>query len=197
MTQSRQQKYEDMTGSQRRRVKALLLLRATLVGVVVMVAYYVLPMNDPGISGIVVLIVGLLVLACVLAWEVRSILNSPFPRVQAFQTLLVGIPLLLCVFASAYFMVELAQPDSFTQPMNKVGAMYFTVTVLSTVGFGDITAKTDFARSLVTGQMILNLVVLGLIIRLLSTAVTVGLHRQSANHPIPRSDPGRPAPVTE
>ena len=85
-----------------------------------MVGSYLLPMNDPGISGIVALVVALLVLGGALAWEVRAILNSPFPRVQAFQTLLVGIPLLLCVFASAYFMVELSQPDSFTQPMNKV-----------------------------------------------------------------------------
>ena len=179
MARSRQH-YEDLTAPRRRRMKALLLVRATLVGLVVIVGYYALPMNDPGISGIVVLVVGLLVLAGVLAWEVRSILNSPFPRVQAFQTLLVGIPLLLCVFASAYFVVGLSQPGSFTQPMNKVGALYFTVSVLSTVGFGDITAKTDFARGLVTFQMILNLVVLGLVVRLLSTAVTVGLHRQTA-----------------
>jgi hypothetical protein len=153
----------------------------------------VLPMNEPGISGTVVLVVGLLVLAGVLTWQIREILTAPFPRVQAFQTLLVGIPLLLCIFASAYFVISLSQPDSFTQPMNKVGAMYFTVSVLTTVGFGDITATTDFTRSLVTVQMILNLVVLGLIIRLLTTAVTVGLQRQSAKHP----NPGPSAPATE
>ena len=196
MARSRERQ-ADPAGSGPRRVKALLLIRASLVGVVIVSGYYVLPMNNPGISGIVVLVVGLIVLAGVLAWEVRSILNSAFPRVQAFQTLLVGIPLLLCVFAAVYFMVGLSQPDSFTQPMDKVGAMYFTVSVLSTVGFGDITAKTDFARSLVTVQMILNLVVLGLVVRLMSTAVTIGLHRQSAQHPTPGSDPGRPVSVTE
>ena len=194
---ARQQHYDELTVSRRRRVKALLLIRATLVGVVVVVGYYVLPMDEPGISGIVVLVVGLLVLAGVLAWQIREILNSPFPRVQAFQALLVGIPVLLCVFAAAYFVIGLTQADSFTQPMDKVGAMYFTVTVLSTVGFGDITAKTDFARSLVTVQMILNLVVLGLVVRLLSTAVTVGLQRQSAKQANPGPDPGHAAPATE
>jgi hypothetical protein len=195
MARSRQH-YEELTGSRRRRVKALLLLRAALVGVVVVVGYYMLPMNEPGI-GAIVLVVGLLVLAGVLAWQIREILNSPFPRVQAFQALLVGIPLLLCVFAAAYFVMGWAQPDSFTQPMNKVGAMYFTVSVLSTVGFGDITATTDLARSLVTVQMILNLVVLGLFIRLLTSAVTVGLQRQSAKNPNRRPDPGPSAPGTE
>ena len=81
--------------------------------------------------------------------------------------------------------------------MNKVGAMYFTVSVLSTVGFGDITAKTDLARSVVTGQMILNLIVLGLVIRLLTTAVAVGLQRQSATHPNPDPESGHSAPATD
>ncbi|HEY7812742.1 MAG TPA: potassium channel family protein [Nakamurella sp.] len=195
MARSRQ-RYEDLSRSRRRRVKTFLLIRSALVGAFIVVGYYLLPMNEPGI-GAVVLVAGLLVLAGVLAWQIREILNSPFPRVQAFQTLLVGIPLLLCVFASAYFVIGLSQVDSFTQPMNKVGAMYFTVTVVSTVGFGDITAKTDLARSLVTVQMILNLVVLGLVIRLLTSAVTVGLQRQSAKQPNPGPDPGRSAPATD
>ena len=55
--------------------------------------------------------------------------------------------MLLCVFATSYYVVAVNQADSFTQPMNKVGATYFTVAVFSTVGFGDITAKTDLARS--------------------------------------------------
>ena len=66
----------------------------------------------------------------------------------------------------------------------------------SSLGFGDITAKTDLARSLVTVQMLLSLVVLGLVVKLFSTAVTVGLKRQSAKHPDPGPDPGQAAPAT-
>jgi voltage-gated potassium channel len=120
------------------------------------------------VSGTVLLAVGLLLIAVIVVWQVRVIINSPFPRVQAVQAMLVGIPLLLCVFATCYYVVGVNQADSFTQPMNKVGAMYFTVTVFSTVGFGDITAKTDLARSLVTVQMLLSLVVLGLVVKLFS-----------------------------
>ncbi len=74
--------------------------------------------------------------------------------------------------------------------------MYFTVTVFSTVGFGDITAKTDLARTLVTLQMIFSLVVLGLLVKLFSTAVSVGLKRQSAKHPNPGPEPGQSAAAT-
>jgi voltage-gated potassium channel len=195
MARSRQ-RYEDLSPSRRRRVKAVLLARSALVAVGLVAAYYVLPMDAPGLSGTVVLLVGLLLLAGVLTWQIRAILNSPFPRVQGFQALIVGIPLLLGVFAAGYYVIGLSQVDAFTQPMDKVGAMYFTVTVFSTVGFGDITAKTDLARNVVTVQMILNLVVFGSVVKLLTTAVNVGLKRQSAKHPDPGPDPGQSAPAT-
>ena len=49
-----------------------------------------------------------------------------------------------------------------------------TVTIFSTVGFGDISAASEAARVLVTVQMILDLIVLGLGIRILVGAVDVG-----------------------
>ena len=52
--------------------------------------------------------------------------------------------------------------------------LYFTVTVLSTVGFGDITAKTQAARLVVTGQMIADLVILALAIKIIVGAVSRG-----------------------
>ena len=163
-----QQWYDNLSPSKRRRVKARMVNRAAFVGAGILIAYYVLPIDSPGVSGTVLLAVGLLLIAVIVVWQVRVIINSPFPRVQAVQAMLVGIPLLLCVFATCCYAVGVNQADSFTQPMNKVGAMYLTVTMFSTVGFGDITAKTDLARSLVTVQMLLSLVVLGLVVKLFS-----------------------------
>jgi hypothetical protein len=56
-------------------------------------------------------------------------------------------------------------------------ASYYTVTVFSTVGFGDITAKTELARTLVTVQMLVNLVVIGLVAKVIFGAewMTKGL----------------------
>jgi voltage-gated potassium channel len=53
----------------------------------------------------------------------------------------------------------------------KIDALYFTVTIVSTVGFGDITATGQGARALVTAHMIVNLVLLTVAIRLLSWAL--------------------------
>ena len=45
------------------------------------------------------------------------------------------------------------------------------MTTFATVGFGDITATSQFARVLVTVQMILDLIVLGAVIRVFIGAV--------------------------
>ena len=58
--------------------------------------------------------------------------------------------------------------------------MYFSSTVFTTVGFGDITAKTEAARLAVTLQMWLDLVFLGLVVRIVVNAVKFNQQRRTA-----------------
>ena len=60
-------------------------------------------------------------------------------------------------------------------------SLYFTVTVFSTVGFGDITATSQATRVLAILHMLADLVLVGLIVRVLLRAVQVGQRRQG--HP--------------
>jgi voltage-gated potassium channel len=53
--------------------------------------------------------------------------------------------------------------------------------VFTTVGFGDITAKSEGARLLVTGQMITDLIILGIGAKVILGAVTRGRQRQPGN----------------
>ena len=182
-------RYEDLTPSHRHRLEAVLLARSVIVGILLFVAYYLLPLNKPEGFGVALLVGGLILVAAVVAWQVRAIQNSPFPRLRGFQTLISGIPLLLVVFAAVYYLTGQAQADSFTQPMDKIGAMYFTVTVFSTVGFGDITATTDLARTLVTVQMLVNLVVIGLVAKVIFGAVDTGVKKRSAKNHQPPAPP--------
>ena len=42
-------------------------------------------------------------------------------------------------------------------PLTKVSSLYFTMTILSTVGFGDIVASSDASRIAVMIQMVVGL----------------------------------------
>ena len=88
--------------------------------------------------------------------------------------------LFLALFASSYFVMARLAATSFSAPLTRTDSLYFTVTVFSTVGFGDITAKTETARLVVTGQMIADLVILGLAIKVIVGAVKRG--RQQSPH---------------
>ena len=74
----------------------------------------------------------------------------------------------------------------------RTDALYFTVTVFSTVGFGDITAVTEVARVLVTGQMIAGIAILGLGARIIVDAVKRGQQRQPMQAGDAAPDPDGP-----
>jgi hypothetical protein len=85
------------------------------------------------------------------------------------EALLTSLYLLIIVFATIYYFVASRSPDQFDGIADRMDSLYFTVTVISTVGFGDIHAVGTFGRALVTGQMIINLIYVGTALRLLSS----------------------------
>ena len=78
-------RYEDLTSAQRNRLITKLLTRSILVALLIVVAYYTLPLDRPADAGLVILIVGLLALAGILSWQIRKIVGSPFPRIRAAE----------------------------------------------------------------------------------------------------------------
>ena len=114
---------------------------------------------------------------------------SPFPGLRAVEALATSIPLFLLLFAATYDVMGAIAASSFNQPMTRTNALYFTVTVFATVGFGDITAKTETARLLVTGQMIIDLIILGIGARVILGAVQRSRQRQPHDTPY---HPARP-----
>ena len=60
-------------------------------------------------------------------------------------------------------------------PLDRTSALYFAVTVFSTVGFGDIAPCTDPARLVVTVQMLADLAVIAVVIQLIFGAVNRAL----------------------
>ena len=64
-------------------------------------------------------------------------------------------------FAVFYLNLSARDPDAFSEPLGRTAALYFTMTTLTTVGYGDITARTDAARIAVMVQFLFNVAVIG------------------------------------
>jgi hypothetical protein len=73
--------------------------------------------------------------------------------------------------------MERASGASFSEPMTRTDALYFTVTVFSTVGFGDIVPKSEAARVVLIFQMLGDIAILGAGVRILLSAVRRGRQR--------------------
>ena len=141
--------------------------------------YYLLPLDhldDPVLA--LVLVVGLLAIVGLCAWQVRAIQRSRYPAMRAIEGLAFAVPLFLLLFAAGYYVLASRTPGAFTELVNRTDALYFTVTVFSTVGFGDIAPVTQPARVAVLVQMVADLLVLGVLLRAVTGAVQVGRARR-------------------
>jgi MFS superfamily sulfate permease-like transporter len=151
-----------------------------LAGGGVVYLYFVAPLSG-GWTGHTALLlgIGLVAVALLVGWQTWAIARSPYPRLRAAAVLALSFPPLVLLFAGTYVVLARDRPDSFTQPLNRVDGLYFSVTVFATVGFGDIVARTAEARLLVTGQMLCDLLYVGLVVRSLVTAAQIGLRHNA------------------
>ena len=147
--------------------------------------YYLLPLDRTSIPlAVGMLAVGLLALGGLVAFQVRSIIRATFPALRAVGALATSAPLFLLLFAGTYYVMGGISEANFSEPLTRTDALYFTVTVFATVGFGDIVATTEGARVVVIGQMVAGIVIIGLGARIIVDAVKRGQQRQ----PEPESD---------
>jgi voltage-gated potassium channel len=166
-------------GERRRATRAL--VSSGTVSTVVVVAYFVLPLSSALTSETLLwLACGLVAVTLLLAWHLRSILRSPYPRLRAVAALATTVPVFLVVFATTYFVMSRTDPTGFSEPLSRLDAAYYTVTIFATVGFGDITPVAEVARATTMLQMVGDVVLVGLVARVILGAVRRNIRRQDA-----------------
>jgi hypothetical protein len=154
-----------------RRQIAFSALRMVVLTTGLVVAYSLAPLDHRGNLLGVKLLLALVVVAALLALQITWVLHSPSPRLRALEAVVVSLPLLIIIFATTYVVLSRSAPSSFNEHLDKIAALYFTVTVFATVGFGDIVALTDQARIIVTVQMAVDLIAIGVFAKVLLGAV--------------------------
>ncbi|OIK26263.1 metal transporter [Streptomyces malaysiense] len=143
------------------------------------VAYYLVPLDArTTLETVLLLLCGLLAVVLVFGWEAWMIMNAPYPRLKAVEALVATVGLYLVVFASVYHIIEHDSPGSFSEPLTRTDSLYFTLTTFTTVGYGDITARSEVGRVTVMCQMACGLLLVGVAVRLLAAAVNAGLAKK-------------------
>lgn len=164
--------FRDDGSRERRRQLRRALLRPVFTVALFVAAYFVLPWTSfGGTSTLMLLVGGLVVVVAVGFWQVLRIMRSDAPALQAVEALAVILPVYLLGFSASYFLMSESDPHVFSEQLSRVGALYFTLAVFSTVGFGDIAATTDASRAVVSAQIFGNLVLIGVGIRVVTAAV--------------------------
>lgn len=124
----------------------------------VVAAYYALPVFDdaqgsqtwPRALGFGI---GIVALALLFVRQIQFLARDPDSRRRRAQILAVGVSLAAVLFALCYYSMAHATPGSIAGLSTKTDGLYFSLTVLVTVGFGDVHAVSQGARIVVMVQM--------------------------------------------
>ncbi|WP_024499455.1 potassium channel family protein [Gordonia amicalis] len=141
------------------------LLRPIGAAIVLLIGYFLLPINRASDLNVLGLTVGAGLLASFCVWEVRKFARSIHPLVTAMEMLVALATFYVVVFATTYFLFSEYDPGSFNEELTRIDALYFCLTVFTTTGFGDIAADSQGARIAVSIQMASTLVLVGLGLR--------------------------------
>jgi len=182
----REAQWGELTTVERRRHITGTVLHVFGAWALTLAAYAVLPLDGEARSA-VRLGVALLLVAGLVVWEVWRVIGAGVPTLRAIQALGTIVAVFLATFASSYLAMSHADPTRFDVPLDHVSAFYFTTTVFATVGFGDIAPHDHLGQIVVTAQMLLDLVLIGLVVRVIIAAARMG-HRRRGDSVIPPVD---------
>jgi voltage-gated potassium channel len=138
----------------RRVLRAVILIAGSIV------VYFAVPVSAQDENLLVRGIVALLMITIMTAgviWQVMLQTEDPDRRVDGLMFAVIASVL---VFALAFYRMALTDPGQIEGLETRIDALYFTMTTLLTIGFGDIHAAGQAARVLVIIQMIFNVVIL-------------------------------------
>ncbi|MBK8446018.1 MAG: two pore domain potassium channel family protein [Micropruina sp.] len=156
----------------------------------VVLGYFALPIStdEAPIGGAL----GLGVVFCCLGmigWVVYDEQRRGQRQLRPMQ-LLLAFELVLVLFALGYFVMAIRNPGEFEGLNTRLDALYFSLTTMTTVGYGDIHAVGQNGRLLVTVQLAFSLVFVASVLALFQERVRkVGVDEPTAADPATLSQP--------
>jgi len=140
----------------------------------ILLVYFVIPENADNaplgvLLGAVLAVVGLSAVTWVIIDEVRRA-----EKRLRLSHLLLALELVVVIFAVGYYGIAVRMPGEFSGLATRLDALYFSLTTVATVGYGDISAAGQLARLLVSVQLVFNLVFVAALVGLFQGRVRSG-----------------------
>ena len=163
---------DERTRARRRRRRAW--LRHVLGVVGLLVVFYAVPVTGLALSGrtVVSILLTLLGVAC-LGWAITGQVRRQLVTGSGanMQSLVMLLELVAVVFALGYYVLALSTPGQVAGLETRTDALYFTLSTVATVGYGDVHAVGQLARSLVIVQIVFDAVFVAALVAVLRVHV--------------------------
>ncbi|MFB9570456.1 ion channel [Saccharopolyspora hordei] len=135
--------------------------------------YYALPLDVLGVQGALGAVAGfgagLLVLSALIVVQVRRFGGGPRHHGSSIAGVVAALYLAVLFFAAVYFAIAQHAPGAIDSLRTRTDALYFSLSITSTVGFGDVHAVSQLARAVAIVQMAFNIGFLGAAVAVLRT----------------------------
>jgi hypothetical protein len=144
------------------------LLVAEVVALVA--AYFLVPLEGSLAFRLFCYAVGLALVVFVIGRQMRRHFASRNNDIR-IDSLALAIVLTVLLFALTYYTLNTAQPGDFAELTTRVDALYYSLTIATTTGFGDVSAHSQLARVLVSLQLVFNMLLVATAVPLLTRTV--------------------------
>jgi hypothetical protein len=150
----------------RRREIGRAVARTVLLLVAVTAAFLLLPWKaldlDDTVLITAVFFIGLAGAAALIVWQVIAYRDAKMSGRARLQGLLVALYVAVLFFALSYYLMATSNPEAIVGLETRLDALYFSLTIVSTVGFGDVHAVDQAARAVVSLQLVFDLMFVSL-----------------------------------
>jgi voltage-gated potassium channel len=137
---------------------------------VLVVAYFLIPLEGSLAFRLVFYALGLALVVVIVMRQMRRHLASRDNEVR-IDSLALAIVMSVLLFALTYYTVSTAQSGEFSGLSTRVDALYYSLTVATTTGFGDVSAQSQLARAMVSAQLVFNMLLVATAVPLLTRTV--------------------------